>query len=345
MITGAKHLRKQNKFIIEQHAIDTAILAKSFPLSEEQKEAVYSACQNNAFDIIQGSAGAGKSASMDCVGNAYKSSGYKVIGCAIAKSAANNLAEEADIETFTIAKLLKDRALAENSILIVDEAGQVSTKDLRKIIDLVNRKNSKLILVGEGKQLDAIEHGGALKYLSQPKILGTTRVETIKRQREAWAREVVANFRDGKAERSLKVLDEKGLLNFAGDAEKTKSLLIEKWNQFRINNPNKKSLILAQRWQDMTQLNDKVRSILQTEGKIDSKELSIKCSVSGKTFNNKFAIGERIRLTKNDYVKNLSNGDLGNVIDIQAKIDGSYLFKVKLDNGNKVTISTQEYCI
>ncbi|WP_440876445.1 MobF family relaxase [Thalassotalea sp. PLHSN55] len=344
MIAGAKQLRKQSKFMIDHHAIDTAILAKSFPLSEEQKEAVFSACQNNAFDIIQGSAGAGKSALMDCVGNAYKSSGYKVIGCAIAKSAANNLADEANIETFTIAKLLKDKSLAENSILIVDEAGQVSTKDLRKLIDLVNRKNSKLILVGEDKQLDAIEHGGALKYLSQPEILGTTRVETIKRQRETWAREVVADFRDGKAEKALRVLDEKGLLNFSEDAEQTKNLLIEKWNHYRVNNPDKKSLILAQRWQDVTQLNDKVRSILQAEGKIHSKELSIKCSVSGKAFTNKFAIGERIRLTKNDYSKNLSNGDLGNIVDIQAQIDGSYNFKVKLDNGNKVIINTDEYC-
>jgi conjugative relaxase-like TrwC/TraI family protein len=344
MIIGAKELRKQNKFMLDHHVINASIAVKSFPLSDEQKEAVFSACQNNAFDIIQGSAGAGKSALMDCVSNAYKESGFKVIGCSIAKSAANNLAEEANINTFTIAKLLKDKSLTENSILIVDEAGQVGSKDLRKIIDLVNSKNSKLILVGEDKQLDAIEHGGALKYLSQPEILGTTRVETIKRQREPWAREVVANFRDGKADKALQVLDEKGLLNFSDNAEKTKDLLIEKWNDFRINNPNKKSLLLAQRWQDVTQLNDRVRNVLKDEGKVDSKDVLLKCSVSGKTFTNKFAIGERIRLTKNDYSKNLSNGDLGNIVNIKAQIDGSYDFKVQLDNGNKVTINTGEYC-
>ncbi|KGJ95579.1 MobF family relaxase [Colwellia psychrerythraea] len=344
MINGAKELRKQNKFMLDHHVINASIAIKSFPLSEEQKEAVFSACQNNAFDIIQGSAGAGKSALMDCVSNAYKESGFKVIGCSIAKSAANNLAEEANIDTFTIAKLLKDKSLTENSILIIDEAGQMGTKDLRKIIDLVNSKKSKLILIGEDKQLDAIEHGGALKYLSQPEILGTTRVETIKRQREPWAREIVANFRDGKADKALQVLDEKGLLNFSDNAEETKDLLIEKWNDFRINNPNKKSLLLAQRWQDVTQLNERVRNILKDEGKVDSKEVSLKCSVSGKTFINKFAIGERIRLTKNDYSKSLSNGDLGNIVNIQAKVDGSYDFKVKLDNGNKVAVNTDEYC-
>jgi conjugative relaxase-like TrwC/TraI family protein len=344
MIAGAKKLNKQHQFMIEQNIINIAISEKSFVLSDEQTEAVFSACQNKAFDIVQGSAGAGKSALMDCVGNAYKSSGYKVIGCAIAKSAANNLAEEANIETFTIAKLLKDKSLTENSVLIVDEAGQVSTKDLRKLIDLVASKKSKLILVGEDKQLDAIEHGGALKYLSRPEVLGTTRVETIKRQREAWARGVVADFRDGKADKALRMLDEKGLLNFANDAQQTKSLLVEKWKNYRIDNPDKKSLLLAQRWQDVTELNDEVRSILQAEGKIDSKELSIKCSVSGKTFTNKFSIGERIRLTKNNYSKNLSNGDLGALVDIEEQADGSHKFKVKLDNGNKVSIYTNEYC-
>lgn len=344
MVAGAKSLRNIHKFMLNSQIINTAISVKSFPLSDEQREAVFSACQKNAFDIIQGSAGAGKSALMDCVGNAYKSSGYKVIGCAIAKSAANNLAEEANIKTFTIAKLLKDKSLTENSVLIVDEAGQVSTRDLRKLIDLVENKKCKLILVGEDKQLDAIEHGGALKYLSKSEILGTTRVETIKRQRELWARRVVADLRDGKADKALEVLDEKGLLNFSEGAEQTKELLIEKWDQYRTENPQKKSLLLAQRWQDVTELNEKVRALLQAEGKIDNKELSIKCSVSGKAFTNKFSIGERIRLTKNDYSKNLSNGDLGNIVDIQPDIDGSYDFKVQLDNGNKVTINTNEYC-
>jgi len=344
MIDGAKSLRNQNRFMLDHHVINNAITSKSFLLTEEQKEAVYSACQNNAFDIIQGSAGAGKSALMDCVGKAYKAEGINVIGCAVAKSAANNLAEEANIKTFTIAKLLKDNSLTESSVLIVDEAGQVSSRDLRKLIDLVDNKNGKLILVGEDKQLNAIEHGGSLKYLSQPEIFGTTRVETIKRQREKWARQAVADFRDGKADEALRVLDQKGLLNFSEDAEKTKHLLIEKWNQYRINNTQKKSLLLAQRWKDVTELNDKVRSLLQSEGKIDSKEISIKCSVSGKVFTNKFSIGERIRLTKNNYSKGLSNGDLGNIMDIYSHSDGGHSFRVDLDNGTKVSINTNEYC-
>ncbi|MEY8211905.1 MAG: hypothetical protein RPT00_06575, partial [Gammaproteobacteria bacterium] len=37
--------------------------------------------------------------------------------------------------------------------------------------------------------------------------------------------------------------------------------------------------LLAQRWQDVTQLNDRVRNILKAEGKVDSKEVSLKCSV------------------------------------------------------------------
>ena len=344
MIKGAKKLRNLFGFELSPKQIEQSILNKNFSLTEEQQEAVYSACQSNRFDIIQGSAGTGKSVLMGCVADAYKSGGVKVIGCTIAKLAANNLAKQANINTFTIAKLLKDKALPHNSVLIVDEAGQVSSDDLQKLIELVETKNSKLILVGEDKQLDAITHGGSLKYLSQPEVLGTTRVETIKRQREQWAREAVANFRDGNAEKALAILDKKNLLNFSEDSEQCKDLLIEKWKQYQNNNPHKQTLLLAQRWIDVTQLNEKVRNIMRAEGKIANHDISIKCTVSGKTFINKFAIGERIRLTKNDYAKQLSNGDLGNIVDIQSNSDGSYNFKIKLDNGNTVTINTNEYC-
>lgn len=72
MIAGAKHLRSLGGFSLPNTIIDKAILAKDFMLSEEQRESVVEVCQDNRFAILQGSAGAGKSASMDCVRAAYE---------------------------------------------------------------------------------------------------------------------------------------------------------------------------------------------------------------------------------------------------------------------------------
>lgn len=202
MIETAKRLASCSKFGISNSNIEKAINAKPFLLTEEQQEAIWSACQNNHLNVLQGSAGAGKSASMECVSNAYKSEGFKVIGATLSRAAANNLENEAVIKAHTIAKLLKDiesnkYVLNDKTLIIVDEAGQVGSRQLSKLLQAVEKHGSKAVLVGEDKQLQAIEHGGALKYLSNPKIIGTTRIETIKRQRKEWARQAVADFRDG----------------------------------------------------------------------------------------------------------------------------------------------------
>jgi conjugative relaxase-like TrwC/TraI family protein len=166
LISIAKDLTSKESFYLTENIIKSNIEKHHFQLSEEQQEAVHQACQPNCFSILQGSAGAGKSASMDVVRKIYQQSGYQVIGASIAKSAANNLALEAHIQTHTIAKLIKDaeskRITLSNKLILIDEAGQVSTKDLLKLIELSTQHDCKLLLVGEDKQLDAIEHAGAL---------------------------------------------------------------------------------------------------------------------------------------------------------------------------------------
>ncbi|MUH72798.1 AAA family ATPase [Psychrosphaera haliotis] len=276
----------------------------------------------------------------------YNESGYKVIGAAIAKSAANNLAEEANIETFTIAKLLKDakKLKLDNTILMIDEAGQVSTKDMLKLIKLTKENNSKLILVGEDKQLDAIEHAGTLRYLSQPEVIGTTRIESIRRQSEDWAKQVVVDFRDGNSEKALFELDNRGLLNICDGSKFTKQFLIEKWSQYNDNNPEKDSIMLAQRWDDVMDLNNLARQELQKIGSLSTKEVELDCTVSNKTFLQKFAIGERVRLTKNDYKLGLTNGDMGKIIDIYPLEDGSYNLNLQLYSGKSIKINSEEYC-
>jgi conjugative relaxase-like TrwC/TraI family protein len=348
MIEGAKRLSHQTKFGISSQSIELAISNKKFQLSEEQQEAVVSVCQEQHFSILQGSAGAGKSASMDCVRIAYENEGFKVVGATIAKSAAKNLAQEANIETHTVAKLLSDinkgkSLLNEKTILLVDEAGQLGTKQLAKLVSAAEVKGSKLVLVGEDKQLEAIEHSGSLRYLSRPEILGASRIETIRRQNTEWARRTVSDFRDGNAIKALNEYNNRGLLYFSDDSRSSKQCLVEQWNSYRKSNPYKKSLLLAQRWQDVTELNYQVRTILQTEGKIDQKEIEVSCSVSNRQINCKMAAGERIKFTKNDYQRGYTNGELGIISSIERLSDGDIIFSIRADSDKRIVFKASDY--
>jgi len=348
MIAGAKVLRGLAGFSLSDAVIDNALLTKDFLLSEEQRESVVEVCQNNRFAILQGSAGAGKSASMDCVRAAYEAKGYRVIGAAIAKSAAKNLAKEANIVTHTVAKLLMDiesnrAVLDDNTILLIDEAGQVGTKQLNELISHAVRLESKIILVGEDKQLDAIERAGSLRYLSRPEIMGATRIETIRRQGKEWARQAVVDLRDGNTMAALCEHDKRGLLSFNSDADAAKAALIDQWNNYRYEHPDKKHMILAQRWIDVSDLNNRVRRILQSEGQVSRDEIEIDCCVSDRHVKYNMAVGERVRLTKNDYRLGYTNGDLGTITNVMREQNGNILFNLMLDSGREVGFSSASY--
>ncbi len=348
LIDIADKLQKQTQYklpdSIIQNSISSFAESKGYPLSDEQQESVFAVCQSS-LDILQGAAGAGKSTSMLTVKSAYEANGYNVIGATVARKAATQLQDETGIKSSTIKKLLDDLKAKKydlnKTILLVDEAGQLSSQDLLSLISAVDQAKGKIILVGEDKQMDAITHGGSLKYLSNK--LGCSRLENIRRQREVWARRAVQDLRNGNAEPALKAHLEKGLLNLEYNGEHTRSKLIDEWNDFRISNPKKESMILAHRWKDVKTLNDLVRGIYQQEGKLGSENIEIECSISDKSLRFEYSTGDRIRLCRNDYKRDLTNGQLGTIKKIQTTESG-YLLTVDLDNGDTKTFDTSEYC-
>tara|TARA_R110002033_G_C3896713_1_gene239577 strand:+ start:3455 stop:6034 length:2580 start_codon:yes stop_codon:yes gene_type:complete len=349
MVDTAKRLRSSEYSKTNDSVINRIIDNQPFDLSEEQRFAVLNVCDGSQLSILQGSAGSGKSASMLSVRDVYKAQNKQVIGAAISKAAANNLAQEADIECHTIARLLLDLnskkpPLTRGDVLIVDEAGQLGTFQMKELLCFSENIGFKVILVGEDKQLDAIQHGGVLRYLSSPEIIGTTRVETIRRQTESWDRKAVADFRDGYAHQALAQYSQRGQLYFADNDEAAKVSLINAWSEFRHLSPDKKSLVIAQSWNDVIQLNNQMRRVLQSEGLVGHDNIPVKGTVSERDIEFNVSVGERIRFTKNDYNRKYTNGDIGTVTKVQLMDDGDIWLRVHLDSGRQTQFMLSDYC-
>ncbi|MCG7813032.1 AAA family ATPase [Alteromonas sp. MCA-1] len=323
--------------------------AIGFKLTVEQSEAVHNLCTPHGFCVQQGSAGSGKTASMQIVHQAYKRQGYRIIGAAVSKQAADTLASETDMETFTLAKLLKqveerNEPLDNKTVLVIDEAGLLNSHDLAKMLQAAAFARCKIILSGEDKQLDAISHGGALRYLSQPEVLGASRIETIRRQRDDWARTTVMQLRDGQTLAALQTLDDKGLVHFACDSNAATEQLVARWQQYRKNNPNKQAVVLAQSWKQVRELSEQLRVIYQQEGLVGNENHTFDCMVSDKAMRFAFSVGERIRLTKNDYRKGLFNGTSGKITEIKQLDDGDTQFIIETSEKCRRTFLASEYC-
>jgi ATP-dependent exoDNAse (exonuclease V) alpha subunit len=198
------------------------------------------------------------------------------------------------------------------------------------------------ISTADGKQLDAIEHGGVLRYLSRPQILGTARIETIRRQRETWARQAAADLRDGNALAALRAHHERGQVEFAESKDAAQLALIERWQQCRDTAPVKSRLVLAQRWRDVHELSERIRAIHRSEGSVATSGITLNCIVGEQIVRLEFALGDRVRFTRNDYRLGLTNGAMGTLVNMIEHPDG-WEFLVRGDDDRTRRFTQQDY--
>jgi conjugative relaxase-like TrwC/TraI family protein len=350
MIRNAQTLQQTG--FISGMSIDDILIAQNktgLTLSEEQQEAVLGVLGDASFEIMSGSAGSGKSTAMKIVSSIYNSRKAGVWGAAIAKDAAKNLEKETGIKCFTIAKLLLDldqrkSKIVHGDVVVIDEAGQVGLRAMLKLQEHSLQKGFKIILTGEDKQLDAIEHGGVLRYLSRTDIVGTTRIETIRRQRKEWDRIAVANLRDGNAVEAIKKYNTHGRLHFSTGIDAACKKLVDDWEQFHNLNKEKGTMVLARTWDDVLELNKLIRQKLQAAGKVSKQNLKIQGAIGSREIEFLLSNNDRVRFTRNEASLNFTNGDTGVVKDISRDNDSNLRIIIKKDSGELVTVLQDKYC-
>ncbi len=178
-------------------------------LTAGQKEAVKTILSSKDRVVgVQGYAGAGKTTMLDRARQLAARSGYRTIGVAPSASAARTLAVEAGIETETLQRFLarnagmaegrltrkgarEMRAAFRKTVLVVDEgslASTVQTRDLLRIAAAI--RIPRVVLVGDAKQLDAVDAGKPFAQLQQAGMR-TAVMDEILRQKDADLKEAV----------------------------------------------------------------------------------------------------------------------------------------------------------
>jgi len=119
---------------------------------------------------IRGLAGTGKSRTLRELLRAFEEVGRQTVTCAPTGSATENLRRDG-IHAVTLQRLLVDEALqsrpTRQSIIVVDEAGMVSTDDMRKLFSVAVKKQARVILCGDTGQHTAVTRGDALRILEK----------------------------------------------------------------------------------------------------------------------------------------------------------------------------------
>ena len=155
---------------------------------------------------VQGFAGTGKSHMLKAVKSAVEAQGYKMQALAPYGGQVDVL-KELGFKSRTLASFLKvkDKAIDDRTLIVIDEAGVVPTRLLAKTMELAERAKARVILIGDTAQTKAIEAGNPFDQL-QKAGMQTAYMQEIKRQQNQELKQAVTFAAENKLEDSLKSL-------------------------------------------------------------------------------------------------------------------------------------------
>jgi Ti-type conjugative transfer relaxase TraA len=303
-------------------------------LNAEQRKALFFITQNESISVVSGMAGTGKTTLLHSAREFWEAQGFEVRGAALSAVAAKGLEEGAGIESATIARTLLqiengNLKLTPKTVLVLDEAGMIGTNQMAQLVGEVHKAHAKIVMVGDEKQLQPIEHGAPFKEIGNK--IGKSELLEVIRQQEQWARKAVKDFAFGNAQEALRAYAERGLLTVAENRKEAINQLINDWNSTR-SGSGKDSLIITGTRAESFALNRKAQLKREEAGELGNESIR----VNGETLH----INDRVIFTRNSTKYGVNNGDLGTVRGIEQVT--RHLI-VKLDNGERVNIPTLAY--
>ena len=312
LIDTAKNQSKDRSHIIK----DLEKLDENTLLNSEQREAVrHLTGFTGAIGLVSGMAGTGKTTMLKACGEIWGDHGFDVIGTSLSGKAADGLQAGAGIPSVTIAKLLqqldkpdgiKEIELNPKTILVVDEAGMVGTRQMDQLVSRTSQANAKLVLVGDARQLQPIEAGGAFGALARE--LGQVELVDIRRQSEPWMRDVVKDMAGGRAGGALDALAKAGQVEVCRDRNDAVQKLLDAWQTRGVEKPED-NLIVASTNEDARLLNREAQQTRLAAGNLGKNTFK----ANGETFFE----GDRLLFNKNAKGIGVKNGNLGTITRIK----------------------------
>ena len=328
MTTKTRH-QVSEKYIAQAAAVRT--------MTAEQQKAYRHILSGGQAVAVVGYAGTGKSYTLGAVREAYEACGYSVKGMALSGIAAEGLQNDSGIKSKTIHRTLYDwdngRELpGKNTVLVVDEAGMIGTRQMHQLITKAKDAGAKMVLVGDFDQLQPIEAGGSFRGICER--VGYFELSEIRRQNIDWQKDAT-KLLSGQPEnvaRALDMYDENGHIKAYDTLADAKQDLIKEWQQ-GIDQESSK-IILAFRNKDVIELNELARNEMAEAGLLEGPEHTHQ-TIKGEV---NLSAGDRVLFLRNENSMQVKNGTLGTVEAVDDKV-----VSVRLDSGRTVSFDTNFY--
>jgi Ti-type conjugative transfer relaxase TraA len=281
--------------LLEQHAVTTALdrggdgvalvdavdvdrTLRRRTLSAEQATMVRRLTTSGAgVEVVVGKAGTGKTYALDAARHAWQQAGIAVTGVALAARAALELQDSAGITSTTLASLLHrldtgGEVLPTGSVLVVDEAGMVGTRQLARLLRHAADARVKMVLVGDPSQLPEIDAGGLYRALATR--LSAIELTDNRRQHHAWEQAALDELRHGDPSVALDTYRRHGRIVTADTPDDLRDRLVDDWwDTARTDRSG--SIMIALRRADVDDLNHRARARMHTARRLTGPTLTV----------------------------------------------------------------------
>jgi len=293
-------------------------------LSHDQRAALAHVTGPGQLAAVVGLAGSGKSTMLGEALKLWEASGFEVRGAALSGIAAEGLQQGSGIRSSTIHALTwaienGHESIGPKTVLVVDEAGMVSSRQMHKLLMLATKAGAKVVLVGDPEQLRPIEAGAAFRAIVDE--VGAAKISEIRRQNVLWQRAATAKLAQGHTEDALRHYQEAGNVHGHRTKDEAVGAVVAAWSLGQKDRPDSSSIMLASTNAAVLALNAEARRVRRSEGRLGAdKRIQAwedRFDAPRRTFALKLAVGDQLMFTKNDKRLGVKNGTIGTLVALE----------------------------
>jgi conjugative relaxase-like TrwC/TraI family protein len=321
-LVGAATGRTGEQTGVVAHGAVRDALAAHPSAGPDQQAMVRDLCRGGqGVAVVVGRAGTGKTFALGMARHAWQLDGYRLLASAPTGIATMSLQGEGFEDVATCDRLLGDldrgqERLDARTVLVVDEAGMVGSRKLTRLLEHAQQAQAKVVLVGDDRQLAAIDAGGGFRALRLR--LGASELVENRRQQQAWEREALELVRSGLVEEAVAAYQAHDRV-IAADSKPaaTLALLQDWWTAWQKaeRNPTQEVVVLAARRVEVDRHNTACQDLLAARGRLGPERLQVE--------DRELAVGDRVVCGKNAIGElGVANGSRGVVtaLDPHARI-------------------------
>lgn len=226
--------------------------------------------------VLVGDAGTGKTTVLTTIEHAHQAAGgLRFLPLAPTTKARDALANAGFADADTVQRFLASEALqatAARRVVLVDEAGLLSSNQLEALTRIAHEKQARVLLVGDTKQHYSVRQGDALRNVVKHTHTPVVQLSEVLRQRAEPDRRFSEMLASGNAVDAFLFAERRGMIEDAGEDETLFGRAAEHYAANLACGVD--TLVVIPFWDEIERFNGHARAALRRSGQLGEAEVT-----------------------------------------------------------------------